>query len=400
MELQVSTLYQTSNRLINLVTTDYKRSLYTKINWSNRLIGIKGPKGVGKTTLILQHIKETYADRKEVLYVAMDNIWFATNTLEELVEYHYTHGGKAIFLDEIHKYKDWQASIKNIYDSYPDLKVVYTGSSILRLKVADRDLSRRLRSYSLYGLSFREFLEYKGVLKYPALPLEEILAGHTAICADITGRIKVLPEFEEYCQMGYFPYFKEDGDGFYERLKEAILQTIDSDIPAAANVEYATCQKLKKLLMILAAQVPFIPKMTELYQQLETNREQGLKLLSLLEDAQLIGTVSRKARAIKHLNSPDKMFLDNPNMLYALSGQVEIGTVRETFFRRQLASTAELSLPEKGDFIVNDKYLFEVGGPKKTFEQIKDLPGSFIAADGLETGHGNKIPLWLFGFLY
>ncbi len=400
MELQVDNIYQISNRLISHVNLKYKRSLYSRINWDNRLIGIKGPKGVGKTTLMLQHIKEAFADLREVLYVSMDNIWFANNTLEDLVQYHYTHGGKAIFLDEIHKYKGWQTSVKNIYDSYPDLKIVYSGSSILKLKAADPDLSRRLRSYDLYGLSFREFLEYKGLLEYRILSLDEILADHVNICLDITGRIKILPEFEEYCHQGYFPYFKEEGDGFGERLKEAVLQTIDWDIPAVENVEYSTCMKLKKLLMILASQVPFIPKMNELYQQLETNREQGLKLLTLLNDAQLIGTMSKKAKAFKHLSSPDKMFLDNPNMLYALSERVETGTARETFFRRQLSCVAGLSLPEKGDFKVDDKYLFEIGGPKKSFEQIRDMPDSFVAADGIETGHGNKIPLWIFGFLY
>lgn len=392
-------LYTISSRRVSQIDLSYKRPIYFQINWDNRLIGIKGPKGVGKSTLILQHIKESFSDLGKILYVSLDNMWFASNSLIDLVEYHYTHGGTHIFLDEIHKYKHWQDAVKNIYDDYPDLHVVYTGSSILKLKAGDGDLSRRVRSYEMTGLSFREYLIFEGKLDYRVLSLEDILNNHVTIAADIVSRVKILPAFESYLKEGYYPFYKEEGDGYLSRVQEVITQTIDMDIPAVEEVEYGTLHKLKKLMMILSVQLPFIPKMNELYQELETNREQGLKLLSLLEDAKLISMLKTPVKALKHLSAPDKLYLDNPNMMYALSEKADIGTVRETFFNNQLSVNNKVSLPAKGDFKVDDRYLFEVGGRKKSFEQIKDEPDSFLAVDSVETGNGNRIPLWLFGFL-
>ncbi len=392
-------LYQVSNRKIAKVSLDYKRPLYHKINWDNRLIGIRGPKGVGKSTLLLQHIKEGFMDRSKVLYVSLDNIWFSSNSLIDLVEYHYTHGGTHIFLDEVHRYKQWQDSIKNIYDDYPDLHVVYTGSSMLKIKAADGDLSRRLRSYELNGLSFREYLAFDGVRNYPMLTLDNILTNHVSLASDITSEIKILPYFERYLSSGYYPFYKEEGDGYLSRVQEVVTQTIDNDIPAVEDVEYETLQKLKKLLMILAVQVPFIPKMNELYHELNTSREQGLKLLDILKMARLIAMLKSPLKALKHLSSPDKLYLDNTNLMYALSEDVQVGTIRETFFMNQLSRSHVVSLPSKGDFLIDGNYLFEVGGRKKSFEQIKDEPESFLAVDSIEIGNGNKIPLWLFGFL-
>lgn len=392
-------LYTVSNRRVSQIDLSYKRPIYYQINWDNRLIGIKGPKGVGKSTLLLQHIRETFSDLSKILYVSLDNMWFASNSLIDLVEYHYTHGGTHIFLDEIHKYKHWQDTIKNIYDDYPDLHIVYTGSSILKLKAGDGDLSRRMRSYEMTGLSFREYMAFEGKLQYRVLSLEDILNNHVTIASEIVSKVKILPAFESYLKEGYYPFYKEEGDGYLSRVQEVITQTIDMDIPAVEDVEYGTLLKLKKLLMILAVQLPFIPRMNELYHELETNREQGLKLLSLLEDAKLISMLKTPVKALKHLSAPDKLYLDNPNMIYALSDKVDIGTVRETFFNNQLSVNNKVSLPEKGDFKVDDKYLFEVGGRKKSFEQIKDVPDSFLAIDSIEIGNGNRIPLWLFGFL-
>ena len=397
--VSIDYLYLISNRKISKIPLDFKRPLYHKINWDNRLIGIRGPKGVGKSTLILQHIKETFADRSKVLYVSMDNIWFSSNSIIDLVEYHYTHGGTHIFLDEVHKYKGWQDCIKNIYDDYPDLHIVYTGSSILNLKSGDGDLSRRLRSYEMTGLSFKEYLAFEGALDYETLELSDILTKHISISADICSKIKVLPYFERYLTSGYYPFYKEEGDGYLSRVQEVVTQTIDVDIPAVEEVEYGTLQKLKKLLMILSVQVPFIPKMNELYQELGTNREQGLKLLNILEDARLISMLKTPVKAMKHLSAPDKLYLDNTNLMYALSSNVQIGTTRETFFMNQLSVEHEVALPSKGDFKIDGKYLFEVGGRKKSFEQIKDEENSYLAIDSIETGNGNRIPLWLFGFI-
>lgn len=392
-------IYLVSNRKVNQISLKYKRPLYYEINWDNRLIGIKGPKGVGKSTLLLQHIKETFADRSKVLYVSMDNLWFSSNSLTELVEYHYTHGGTHIFLDEVHKYKEWQTALKNIYDDYPELHIVYTGSSILKLKAGDGDLSRRMRSYEMTGLSFREYLLFEQILDYPVVSLQDVLTNHISLASDIASRTKVLKHFEKYLESGYYPFYKEEGDGYLQRIQEVVSQTIDLDIPAVEEVEYDTLQKLKKLLMILAVQVPFIPKMTDLYKELQTNREQGLKLLNLLEQARLITMLKSPVKALKSISAPEKLYLDNTNMMYALSDRVEVGTARETFFMNQLSVSHELTLPDKGDFKVDGTFLFEVGGRKKSFEQIKDEPNSYLAVDSLETGNGNRIPLWLFGFL-
>lgn len=229
--------------------------------------------------------------------------------------------------------------------------------------------------------------------------VDNILANHVSLASDITSEIKILPCFERYLSSGYYPFYKEEGDGYLSRVQEVVTQTIDNDIPAVEDVEYETLQKLKKLLMILAVQVPFIPKMNELYQELQTSREQGLKLLDILEKASLIAMLKSPVKALKHISAPEKLYLDNTNTMYALSDNVQVGTIRETFFMNQLSRSHIVSLPSKGDFKIDGNYLFEVGGRKKSFEQIKDEPNSFLAVDSVETGNGNKIPLWLFGFL-
>ena len=394
-------LYRNSFRNMKMVNTSFSRELLHSINWKARIIGIRGPKGVGKSTLLKQRLKEAFGeDDNRALYVSLDNMWFANNTLADLVEYHYTHGGTHIFLDEVHKYPHWQTYIKNIYDDYPTMHVVFTGSSLLKLQRGEGDLSRRVSWYTMNGLSFREFLKFEGVLDFEKLQFDDILKRHVAIATEIADKLHVLPYFEKYCRYGYYPFYKEDLDGFYDKLMEVAIQTIEMDIPAVENVEYQTTQKLKKLLGIIAMQVPFVPKMEELYAQLETSREQGLKLLDLLEKGALLGQLKTRAKSLKQMSSPEKLFLDNSNLMYAFSRNPSIGTVRETFFFGQTCRRQELNAPKQGDFLVEGKYTFEVGGADKRFTQIKDLPDSYLAIDGVEFGRGNKIPLWLFGFLY
>jgi predicted AAA+ superfamily ATPase len=317
-----------------------------------------------------------------------------------LIEYHYIHGGTHLFLDEVHKYENWQWGIKNIYDNYPTMNVVFTGSSMLQIGEGNVDLSRRTSMNTVHGMSFREYLAFEGLLSWEKVSLEDILTRHVEIATEITNKIHVLNYFTDYLKHGYYPFYKEDTEGFNDRLAEVCRQVIEQDIPAVTEVEYATIQKLKKLLYIIAAQVPFVPNMEEIYNQLETNREQGLKLMDLLERAALIGQLKTKPKSVKKISSPDKVFLDNSNLMYALSGNPEIGTIRESFFYNQLSRVYNVYYPAKGDFLVDEKYLFEVGGPGKSFEQIKDIENSFLAIDGVEFGRGNKIPLWLFGFLY
>lgn len=400
-EYNIESIYRNYNRRLDAVSMEIKRYLYDKINWSNRLIGIKGSRGVGKTTLILQHIKEAFPNRDKALYVSLDNLWFENHSLIELVEYHYTHGGTHLFLDEIHRYPHWQILLKNIIDDYPDLNVVYTGSSMLEIDSSEGDLSRRQVVYKLCGLSFREFLAFEGVCQdEKPVPLDELLENHVSIASRIASEIKVLPYFERYLKYGYYPFYKEEGDGFEQRLQATVRQVLEADLPSSENVSYATVQKTRRMLMILAEKVPHTPKMLELYQELETNREQGLKMLSALERGGLLSLLTHEVRNYRSLSRPDKFYLDNPNLMYALSTFVEIGTVRETFFNNQLSVIGEVLLPLQGDFLVDRKYLFEVGGRGKTFDQIKDIPSSYLAVDATEVGHHNRIPLWVFGLLY
>lgn len=400
MELNPDVLYRNSHRLVSQVSLDFKREIYDRINWQPRVIGIKGPKGVGKSTLLKQHIRETFPDDSRILYASLDHIWFNGNSLDDLVEYHYTQGGTHLFLDEVHKYKNWQWGIKNIYDNYPTMNVVFTGSSMLQIGEGNIDLSRRTSMNTVHGMSFREHLAFEGILSMDKISLEDILTRHVEIATEITSKVHVLPYFNAYLKYGYYPFYKEDLDGYNDRLAEVCRQVIEQDIPAVTEVEYATVQKMKKLLYIIASQVPFVPKMEDIYAELETSREQGLKLMNLLEEAALIGQLKTRVKAVKKISSPDKLFLDNPNLMYALSESPEIGTVRETFFYNQLSRVCEVTFPDKGDFLVDDRYLFEVGGARKSFDQIKDVADSFLAIDGVEFGRGNKIPLWLFGFLY
>ena len=396
----VKILYDNSIRKIYNVNTDFKRYLYPTINWNTRLIGIKGARGVGKTTLVLQHIKETFKDVEKVLYVSMDDLWFASHSVMDLVDYHVTHGGTYIFMDEIHRYDHWQTLIKNIYDHYNDLHIVYTGSSMLELDAKEGDLSRRLRSYELFGMSFREFLWFEGIARLQAVTLEKLLQKHLRLALELTSKVKIIPSFEKYLKCGYYPYYAEEGDGFYQRLQGTIRQVLESDLPAVEDVSFATIQKIKKMLMILAQRVPQTPKMNELYAQLETGRDQGLKMLHLLDRAGLVSLLSSEAKSLKQLSKPDKIYLGNPNLMYCLSQNIDTGTLRETFFNNQLRVAHSLVLPSKGDFLVDEKWLFEVGGKTKDFSQIKDIPNSFLALDGIEFGQGNRIPLWMFGLLY
>lgn len=396
----METLFSTYNRKLRLVNLKFKRFIYDKIDWDERLICIKGQRGVGKTTLLLQHIKEAFPQPEKALYVSLDNLWFATNSLRDLVEYHYTHGGTHIFLDEVHKYKDWQTAIKNIYDDYPDLSIVYTGSSMLKIDSSLGDLSRRQGSYTLPGLSFREFLQLEGILDMPAITLVELMGTHQAIASDITSRIKILPAFEQYLRHGYYPFYREAKSTFDQRLQDVCRQVIESDIPAVEDMSQSTLSKIKRLLMILAEKVPYQPNMTELYRELETNREQGLKMLDALQRAGLIAMISYEPQNLRTLSKPDKILLDNTNLVHSLTGFGDKGTVRETFFSNQMRYVTSLALDRAGDFRLDRRHVFEVGGRKKGFNQIKDLPDSYVAADDLEIGFGNKIPLWMFGFLY
>ena len=386
-----------------LAATDlrFRRYLDSQINWDTRLIGIKGARGVGKTTLLLQHIKEKFGNADNVFYVSLDNLWFQNRSVEELVEFLYTHGVDHIYFDEVHKYRNWSTLIKNIYDDYPGLHIGYTGSAMLAIDNSQSDLSRRQSLYTLHGLSFREYLEYEKILTLPPVSLTELLERHVEYAADASAQVKILKYFEKYLDTGYYPYYKEAEKDYLMRIGEVTQLVIDSDITAVEEtITYATREKIKKLLMVIAGNVPLEPNINKLASSLETTRDQMLKMLYWLDRAGLLHLLTEKAKDYKHLVGPKKIYLDNTNLMAAFGGAVSDGTRRETFFANQLGAVTSLQMPKRGDFLADGKYLFEVGGPRKTFDQIADIPDSYLAVDDIETGGGNRIPLWLFGCMY
>ncbi len=397
----METVLRVYTRLLEATDLSFIRYLYSEIDWNDRLIAISGSRGTGKTTLMLQYIKSELADKSKALYVSLDNIWFTTHTLSELVEQFYVMGGEHIFLDEVHRYPNWAIELKNIYDSYPDLKIVFTGSSMLEIYQSRADLSRRAIHYSLYGLSFREFLDFNYGLKFPIRTLNELLTNHLALSTEITRGIKILPYFAEYLKHGYYPIFKENIASYPERIQGIVNAVIDADLPACSSIEYSSGLKIKKLLAIISSIVPYTPNISKLSAELGISRNSMLSYIHLLHQARLIFTLSADANGMSILTKPDKIYLDNPNLLFTLStANANEGNVRETFFANQLKVKHAVTSSNKTDFRIDTKYSFEIGGKNKGYDQIKDLTDSFIAVDGVETGFGNKIPLWLFGFLY
>ena len=402
-DVDASSLYDAMEHRLSRVKSDFHRYLYSQIDWRDSLIAIKGARGTGKTTILLQRCLEEFPRRRsdKVLYISADDLWFSTHTLKEVAQYLHTRGATHLFVDEIHHVADWQRAIKNIADEFQDLNIVYSGSSILKLERGRADLSRRQAMYNLNGLSFREFLAFEGVLNVEAVRLEELLEHHRDIAMDITRQIKVLPFFAKYLKSGYYPFYKSVYGLYGARINEIVNQVLESDYPAVEDVTPLTIRKTKKMLMVLAASCPQQPKMNKLYAELETNRAQGLKMLEILERAQLLALLSSEKATLKNLSRPEKIYPDNPNLMNALVRNVDIGTVRESFFLNQLRGCGhEVTYPPRGDFLVDGELLFEVGGSGKGFDQIRDLARSYVVNDDEEVGFGNKIPLWLFGFLY
>ena len=385
---------------LSQVSLDFKRYLYSQINWDSSVIGIMGERGVGKTTMLLQRIKEKYANPDDTFYISLDHYWFGTHELQDLIKFMYKRGITEFYIDEVHKYKGWSGILKTLVDELHDLRIVYTGSSLLEIDNAKVDMSRRQTPYTLKGMSFREYLEYDGILKMNAVTLEELLSNHVPIAMGIVSKTKVLVAFDTYLHTGVYPFYRDAGKDFLVRLKEVVDTVIESDLPAVEKITYDTVDKCKKLLMIIAENVPLQPNVDKLATSLGTTRDTLLKLLYKLDKAEILELLTVELKSYKKLVKPEKIYLGNTNLMYALSPKIEIGTLRETFFIDQCASVGTVQMPPKGDFLVNGKYLFEVGGEGKTFDQIADIPNSYLAVDGIETGYGARIPLWMFGLLY
>ena len=395
-------LNEFSRSRINSVTTAFKRYLWDKINWNNRLIAVTGARGVGKTTMLLQYIRENLEERPdEVIYVNLDDLYFSRNTIVDFADQFVKKGGKYLFLDEVHKYRNWSQEIKNCYDYFPDLKIVVTGSSALKIYEGKADLSRRAIHYMMHGLSFREFIDFKYSIKFPVITLENILNEPSKPIVQILNKIKPIKIFEEYLKTGYYPFFIEGEGEFQTRLRQTVNHVLDSDIPSVGNIDFTAVYNLRKLLSILAGIVPYKPNILKLSQQVGVSRETLLRYLYLLENADLLILLQSDAHGIGKMNKPEKIYLNNPNLIDTLAGSgSNSGTRRETFFLNQLRVNYNISASAVSDFNVGEKFTFEIGGKSKTRKQIATLNHAYIAADDIEYANGNRIPLWLFGFLY
>jgi predicted AAA+ superfamily ATPase len=380
---------------------DYIRGIADIIQWESRLTGIKGARGVGKTTLLLQHLKKNFQRDGSSLYVSLDNIWFADNRLTDMTDRFVKQGGRYLYLDEVHKYPGWSRELKNIYDDHPQLHIVFTGSTLLEIPDARADLSRRAVVWSMQGLSFREYLNLVLRLALPVVSLENILHDQVTVEHDILSVVKPLKYFGSYLKRGYYPFFLEVPSLYYSRLEEVVNMTIEIELPLLRKVETASVPKLKKLLQVVAESVPFVPNISKLGERSGLNRNTVVSYLGYLEEAHIIRNIYKDAKGITRLQKPDKIYLENTNLMYALSpANVNAGNVRETFFISQVGESHLTEYAEHGDFIVDGRYVFETGGASKSSRQLKNIKDSFVVADDLEYGSGNRIPLWLFGFLY
>ena len=394
-------LREVSDRLIDQTPTEFYRYLYSKIDWRNRMICLKGARGTGKSTILRQHLAKTYGHDERAIYMTLDYLWISAPEFLDIVDSLYKDGVSTFYFDEVHHLKDWAALLKNVYDCYPDVTIGYSGSSLLKLDSRMGDLSRRQLAYELTGLSFREYLSFEGIKDIGRVALAEILENHRELAAEVTRGIKILPLFKQYLEGGYYPFYKESPSGYFDRVIEVVNKMLDSDLPTIEDVTPATIRKTKKMLSVLSASCPQLPNMSKLYRELETDRNQGFKMLDVLERARLLMLVASGRDKLDNLSKPEKIYCDNPNLMVALVPDANVGTLRETFFVNQLRAAGHgIRIPERGDFLVDGEHLFEVGGKDKTFKQIKDIPNSYVVNDEVEVGIGKKIPLWLFGFLY
>lgn len=383
------------------IQVNFTRNIFSEIDWTDRLIGLRGPRGIGKTTILLQYLKVNHANDESALYISLDNIWFSSQNLVDFVDDFVKRGGKKLFIDEIHKYPNWAQELKNIYDDFPEVQIVFTGSSLLEILNARADLSRRAVMYSMQGLSFREYLNLEHGFIFSSLMLNEIIENHTDITSEIVQKIQPIKYFSQYLKTGYYPFFRENPNTYDQRLEEIVNFILEIELPTLRQVDPSYIIKLKQLLFVISSSVPYKPNVTKLAERIGINRNTLISYFHYLEESGLIMQLFKDAKGITRLQKPDKLYLDNTNLLHTIAPQnVQIGHVRETFFANQLAHKHVVEYTDVGDFKINRELTFEIGGKHKFKDQIKELQNAFIAADDIEIGFQEKIPLWLFGFLY
>ncbi|MEI6049544.1 MAG: AAA family ATPase [Bacteroidota bacterium] len=396
----MESLFEFQEIILRPVKNDFRRYLHDQINWKQKMIGIKGPRGAGKTTLMLQHLKYDLGMSPEALYITADHNWFYNHTLFDVANDWYKLGGKILFIDEVHKYPKWSVELKNIYDGLPEMQIVFSSSSALDIYRGEADLSRRVMIYLLAGLSFREFLIFMNGISFDAVNIDDIRNNHQNICRMITKDFRPLPAFRKYIEFGYLPIIGEGEDTYLMKLKQVINTIVDIDLSYIASYNSGTAIKVKKLLGVIAESVPFKPNIAALARKLDLSRDSVYQYIYQLRDARLLNTLSSEGKGVSTLQKPDKIFLENSNLAFALKGKPDIGNIRETFVLNQLLNAGlNVSFPDEGDFFT-DGLTIEVGGKGKNRNQVKHLDKYLVASDDLETGWGNKAPVWLFGFLY
>ncbi len=393
--------YLFQEQLIRATSFLFRRDFLNEIEWNEKLIGLIGARGVGKTTLMLQHLTENTTSREETLYITIDNLAMSLDSLFSLAETFYKSGGKRLYIDEIHKFPDWATELKNIYDLLPGLKVVFSGSSILKIMNNEVDLSRRAVIYPVSGLSFRDFLQIKLSTQFPVYKLEEILNSHESIASTLVKSFQPLAWLGQYMRFGHYPYFLQSENTYGIKLNSTISYILENEISLILKADLKTIQKLKRLLNIISASVPFQPNIVKLAEALELNRATLLTYLSLLDTADITNSLYNTGSFYGKLSKPGKILLLHPNLAYCLNpGNINQGSLRESFVVNQLKNKHKVELSNSADFLIDEKFTFEIGGKGKTRRQIKNTTESYIIADDMEVGYQNKIPLWLLGFLY
>jgi len=377
----------------------YKRYIWEKINHNDKLIGLVGARGVGKTTYILQYLESLDIPLHKKLYISADSVEVLEYSLLDIAKRFSVLGGEVLAIDEIHKYKNFERELKQIYDMF-DLKVIFSGSSAIKLEHAKADLSRRAVIYRMNGLSYREFLEVKLGISLQSYSLEEILNNHLEIAYTIKKELKPLEHWQEYLNYGFYPFYFQEKSTYSLKLKETINTVIETDIPSIFTIKYESIINLKKLVKLICQSEPFKINIKELSAKIGTDRDTLYLYLNYLYRGKILNILRSKSKGDNIFLKPDKIYLNNPNLNHTYCTNSKIGAMRESFFANQLQVERDVSVPNRGDFLIDEKYLFEIGGKNKSFKQIKDVPNSFVVADDIEIGFGNKIPLWLFGFLY
>jgi len=401
MNVQMKALLEQSEYLVSNTILDFKRYLFEEIKWKNRLIGIKGARGTGKTTLSLQWLKLQDLPVAKAAYFSLDDLYFTNHSLKETVAQFHKEGGKMLVLDEVHKYKNWSTEIKNIYDVYSGIQIIFTGSSIIDISRQEADLSRRAIVYELPGLSFREFLSLKYKIQSPVFSLDRILKEATSLKKLLPNSFRPLEHFNEFLQTGYYPFMMEDQESVHQKINQLIRAIVEYDMAELKDFDIRNAKKILQLLYVVAQQVPFKPNLVTLSEKIGIHRNSLNNYLNYLEQAKLISLLQPAGKSTAVLQKPEKIYLNNTNLLYALvEQQVDVGNLRETFFLSQLSVNSKIQMPKQGDFLVDNQYTFEVGGKGKSKKQIAGIKNSWVVKDGLEFPLGNELPLWMFGFLY